>query len=66
MVQSDGLRAMKGVHSLGCAGCGEESWWIITVVGVEPGFGIAECGECIARRVRSPCGLIASARVACC
>jgi hypothetical protein len=38
MVQPDGLRAVKGVHSLGCAGCGEESWWIGTVVGVEPRF----------------------------
>jgi hypothetical protein len=23
-----------GVHSLGCAGCGEEIWWIKIVVGV--------------------------------
>jgi len=34
MVQPSGMRAVKGVHSLGCAGCGEESWWIGIVVGV--------------------------------
>jgi hypothetical protein len=28
----------EGVHSLGCASCGEETWWIGTVVGVKLGF----------------------------
>jgi hypothetical protein len=37
MVQLEGLRAIKGVHSFGCVGCGEESWSIETVVGVELG-----------------------------
>jgi len=59
MVQPDGLRSIKGVHSLGCVGCGEESWWIGIVVGVEHGFGATECGECTNIRDKSPCGLIA-------
>jgi hypothetical protein len=47
---------------LGCASCGEESWWIGTIVGVEPGFWDAKCGEWTTKRAKSPCGLIASAR----
>jgi hypothetical protein len=53
---------VNGLHSLGCAGCGEERWRVGTVVGVEPGFWVVECGVWIARRVRSLCGLIASAQ----
>jgi hypothetical protein len=41
---------------------GKRDWWIGTVVGVEPGFGVVECGEWTTKRARSPCGLIASAR----
>jgi hypothetical protein len=38
---------VKGVHSLGSAGCGKrESWRIGTVVGVEPWVGgCCVCGE---------------------
>jgi hypothetical protein len=54
---------VKGVHSLGSAGCGKrESWRIGTVVGVEPGLGVVVCGEWTNQWARSPCGLIASAR----
>jgi len=60
MVQPNGLRAVKGVHSLGCAGCGEDSWWIGTVVGVEPVFWVAKCGEWTPKRSKHPFGLIAS------
>jgi hypothetical protein len=62
MVQPDGLRVVKGLHYLGCVGFWEESWWIGIVVGVEPEFWATQCGEWIAKRVRSSCGLIASAR----
>jgi hypothetical protein len=60
MVQPYGLRAVKGVHSLGCASCGGEIWWIGTVVGVEPGFLVVECREWIAKMTSPPCGLRAS------
>jgi hypothetical protein len=36
---------VKGVHSLGGPGCGQEIWKIGTVVREEPGFGAAVCGE---------------------
>jgi hypothetical protein len=62
MVHPDGMKAMKGVHSLGCAYCGEYSWWIGIVVGVKLGFGVGECGESTTRKDRSPFGLIASAQ----
>jgi hypothetical protein len=45
MVHLDGIRAVKGVHSLDCAGCGEDIWWIGNVVGVERGFWVAECAQ---------------------
>jgi hypothetical protein len=32
MVHSDGLRAVKGVHSLGWEGQEEESWWKSRIV----------------------------------
>jgi hypothetical protein len=47
---------------LGCSGCGEESWRIGIVLGVELEFWVVECGECIAKRDISPCGIIASAQ----
>jgi hypothetical protein len=59
MVQLDGPRVVKGVHSLGCVGCGEESWWFGTVVGVEPKFWDVECGDWTTKSAISPCGLIA-------
>jgi hypothetical protein len=40
---------VKGVHSLGSAGCGEKREWRFgTVVRLEPRFGAALCGEWIA------------------
>jgi hypothetical protein len=46
---------VKGVHSLGCVGCGErESWWIGTIVGVELGFGDV-VWRVDNQRVGSPC-----------
>jgi len=51
-----------GSHSLGCASCGEESSWIGTVVGVEPRFCVAKCGEWTTKMVKPPHGLIVSAR----
>jgi hypothetical protein len=47
---------VKGVHSSGCAGYGEESWWIGTIVGVEPGFWAIECGEWTTKRAKPPQG----------
>jgi hypothetical protein len=35
---------------------------LVTVFGVEPGFGVVECGESTNRRAWSPYGIIASAR----
>jgi hypothetical protein len=34
MIHPNGPREMKGEDSLGYVGCGEERWWIGTVVGV--------------------------------
>jgi len=49
-----------GPHSLGC---GEESWWIGTTIGVKLGFLDAKCGESTTKRDKPPSRLIASARV---
>ena len=60
MVQPKGLIVEKGVHSLGCVGCSEERWWNGTILGVEPRFWVAKCGECTTKRENYACGLIAS------
>jgi hypothetical protein len=57
----DSMCSEGGSHFLGCACCGEESWWIGTIVGVEPRFWDVDGGEWIAKRDRSPYGLIALA-----
>jgi hypothetical protein len=41
---------MKGVNSLGYIGCGKSIGGLVTVFGVEPGFGVVECGESTNRR----------------
>jgi len=41
----------EGVTFLGlCRLWGRESWWIGTIVEVEPGFWVVECGERTTRR----------------
>jgi hypothetical protein len=47
---TQGTVSSEGGTFLGlCRLWGRESWWIGTVVGVEPGFGVVVCGEWIAR-----------------
>ena len=62
MVQPKGLLVEKAVHSLGCVGCGEESWWIGTTVGVwNLGWGCC-AWRVDSQRVISPYEIIALAR----
>jgi hypothetical protein len=63
MVHPEALLVENEVHSLGCAGCGEESWWIGTYFGVQPGFWVVDCEEWTTKRARPPCRLIASYRM---